>query len=108
MLLKNIARLTVLPSIFIMTAVIQAGCSSDPGVHYAEAAAESPQPAVTVTPLPTPNPDQAAGLITRFYRDIDANTKESVKDLFTIVTPDFVRNHHDDLIADYSFIRDPK
>jgi hypothetical protein len=108
MLLKNIVRQTILPSIFILASVIHAGCSSDSGVHYAEAAADSPQPAVTATPLPIPNPDQAAGLITRFYRDIDTNTKESVKDLFTIVTPDFVRNHHDDLIADYSFIRDPK
>lgn len=107
MLLKNVARQTTLPAVFILASVIHAGCSSDSSVHYADAP-DSPQPTATATPLPTPNPDQAAGLITRFYRDIDADTKGSVKDLFTIVTPDFVRNHHDDLIADYSFIRDPK
>jgi hypothetical protein len=107
MLLKAIARQTILLSIFIVASIMHAGCSSDSGVHYAEAA-DSQQPAVTATPLPTPNPDRSAGLITRFYRDIDTNTKDSVKDLFTIVTTDFVRNHHDDLIADYSFIRDPR
>ena len=107
MLLKNIARQTILPSIFILTAVIHAGCSSR-FRRTLRRRCYSPKPAVAATPLPTPNPDQAAGLITRFYRDIDTDTKESVRDLFTLVTPDFVRNHHDDLIADYSFINDPK
>lgn len=107
MLLQKITRQTIMPAILVLASAVHAGCSSDSTVHYAEAA-DSPQSAAIPTPLPTPNPDQAAGLITRFYRDIDTNTKESTKDLFTIVTPDFVRNHHDDLIADYSFIRDPK
>lgn len=107
MLLKNIARQTIVPAIFILASVIHAGCSSDSGVHYADAAG-NPQPAATATPVPTPNPDEAAGLITRFYRDIDTNTKASVKDLFTIVTPDFIRNHHDDIVADYAYITNPK
>lgn len=106
MLVKNISRLTILLAAFILASV-NSGCSSDSDVHYARAV-DRPQPASTTTPLSTPNSDQAAGLITRFYRDIDTNTKASTKDLFTIMTPDFVRNHHDDLIANYSFIRDPK
>ena len=76
MLLKSIARQAILLSIFIVASIIHAGCSSDSGVHYAEGAPDSPQPAATATPMPTPNSDQAAGLVTRFYRDIDTNTKE--------------------------------
>lgn len=107
MLLKAVVRQAIWVSI-IAASVIHAGCSSDSGVHYAEAATDSQQPVPMASPLPTPNPDQAAGLITRFYRDIDTGTKESARDLFTIVTSDFVRNHHDDLIADYGFISDPR
>lgn len=60
------------------------------------------------TPRPTANPDQAAGLVTRFYRDLATGTKQSVSDLATIVSQDFLRSHHDDFIADYGFISDPK
>jgi hypothetical protein len=31
-----------------------------------------------------------------------------ISDLATIVSRDFLRNHHDDFIVDYGFIREPK
>lgn len=90
-------------SLILLATGLCAGCSSDQDVKYASVTATAKP-----TPRPTPNPDQAAGLITRFYRDIDIDSKESVKDLATIVSADFFRNHHDDFIADYAFINDPK
>ncbi len=107
MLLKNIARQAILPGIFILASVIHAGCSSEPTVKYASDQ-DAPQATAAPTPVPTPNPDQAAGLFTRFYRDIDSDTKDSIADIGGIVSADFLRNHHDDWTAAYGFIRDPK
>jgi len=105
MLLKTIARVGVMPTIIFLGIVFH-GCS-DQDVKYAEAT-QTPQSASVATPQPMPDPDQAAGLIMRFYRDLDTWTKDSIHDLSTIVSADFLRNHHDHLVADYAFISDPK
>jgi hypothetical protein len=105
--LKAIARASIMPAVILVGTLFYAGCSSDQDVQYASAA-DAAQPALAATPQPTPNPDQAAGLITRFFRDVDAGTKDSVKDLLSITSADFFRNHQSDLIADYGFISDPK
>ena len=107
MLLKNITRASVMPVAFILLSLLYAGCSGQ-DINYASSPETAAPASAQPTPQPTPNADQAAGLITRFYRDIDTNTKNSVKDLSTIVSGDFFRNHHDDLIADYAYIRNPK
>jgi hypothetical protein len=106
MLLRAVARRGIMPAI-LLAAVFFHGCNSDQDVHYASAASIA-EATPAATPQPTPNPDQAAGLILRFYRDVDANTKDSVKDLAGIISADFFRNHHDDFVADYGFISDPK
>ena len=107
MLLKKTGRIALMPAIFALASIMHAGCSSEQDVkHYSAAvarAATSPP-----TPQPTPNPDEAAGLVTRFYRDIDAGTKSSIEDMAGLVSRDFFRNHHDDIMADYGFIKDPK
>jgi hypothetical protein len=98
--------MSIMPIILLAVPFFQ-GCSSDKDVHYASAtsiAVTTP----TATPQSTPNPDQAAGLITRFYRDVDDHTNDSVKDLTSIISADFFRNHHEDFVADYGFISDPK
>jgi hypothetical protein len=105
MLLKRVARVGVMPTIILAVAFFHA--CSDQGVHYASITGTA-ETATAATPQPTPNPDQAAGLITRFYRDIDADTKDSVNDIASIVSGDFFHNHHDDFVADYGFISDPK
>ena len=107
MLLKTIGRQAILPGAFILASMLHAGCSSEPSVKYASDQGE-PSATSAPTPVPTPNADQAAGLITRFYRDIDADTKDSAKDIASIVSADFFRNHHDDFIAAYGFISNPK
>jgi hypothetical protein len=58
--------------------------------------------------MPTPNPDEAAGIITHFYRDLDTGTTASYADAATIVTPDFLRDHHDDWFMDYGYISSPR
>ena len=105
MLLKRVARAGVTPTIILAVAFFH-GCS-DQDVHYASIASTA-QTAPAATPQQTPNPDQAAGLITRFYRDVDAGTKDSVKDIASIVSADFFRSHRDDFVADYGFINGPK
>ena len=107
MLLKSIARQAILAGIFILASIIHAGCSSQPTVKYASDQG-APQATAAPTPIPTPNPDQAAGLLTRFYRDVGADTNNSIADIGDIVSADFSRNHHDDWTAAYGFIRDPK
>jgi hypothetical protein len=104
--LKNIGRQTILAA-FILASVLYAGCSSGPSVKYASDQSELSATAAP-TPVPTPNADQAAGLISRFYRDIDADTKDSEKDIASIVSADFLRNHHNDFITAYGFVSDPK
>jgi hypothetical protein len=105
MLLKSLARHAFFPGFLILMSIVHAGCSSEPTVKYAS---DAPQATAAPTPVPTPNPDQAAGLLTRFYRDVDSGTKDSIADIGSIVSPDFVRNHHDDWSAAYGFIHDPK
>lgn len=110
MLLRGIFRAGFVPAIFIAASLIHAGCSNGQDVHYASISGDSAKIEPTASPTlpPTPNPDQAAGLITRFYRDIDTGTKQSILDLATIASRDFFRNHHDDIVANYAFIQDPK
>lgn len=91
-------------AIAALAIIVAAGCTDaqDRPSRTASVANASP------TPRPTPNPDQASGLVMRFYRDIAAGTKQSVSDLATMVSRDFLRNHHDDFMADYGFISEPK
>jgi len=98
--------MSIMPTVLLAASFFH-GCNSDQDVHYASPASIA-EATPTATPRPTPNPDQAAGLITRFYRDVDSGTKNSVKDLASIISADFFRNHHDDFAADYGFISDPK
>ena len=104
MLLKSIARHAIFPGFLIMMSIVHVGCSSEP-VKYAS---DDPQATAAPTPVPTPNGDQAAGLLTRFYRDVDTGSKDSIADIGGIVSRDFLRNHHDDWNAAYGFIHDPK
>lgn len=65
----------------------------------------SPPPS---TPAPTPNPDQASGMLSRFYRDLDLGTGNGYADAIQIVTPGFRQSHQKDWDADYGFISEPK
>jgi hypothetical protein len=107
MLLRKTARIVLMPAILVLASFIHAGCSSDRDVKH-DSAVTTPTATSQPTPQPTPNPDEAAGLITRFYRDVDAGTKKSIGDLAMIVSRDFFRAHNDDIVADYGFIKNPK
>jgi hypothetical protein len=95
----------MLLSLASLIAIVTVACEQSPDVKYA---AVSANPSAKPTPQPTPNADQAAGLVTRFYRDLDSGTKASIADLATIVSRDFIRNHHDDMVVAYLDISDPK
>jgi hypothetical protein len=108
MLLTAFARAIGVASLIFVATSLFAGCGSEQDVKYASVAATSKP-----TPQPTLNPDQATGLVTRFYRDAEGfkrgnRSVEPTKDLITIVSIDFLRNHSNDFIADYAFICDPK
>ncbi|HEV3157077.1 MAG TPA: hypothetical protein VGZ00_06975 [Candidatus Baltobacteraceae bacterium] len=104
MLLDKGGRFSLAAIIVALLALCHAGCS-DQSVHYATDSSTPATAAVQPTSQPPPNPDQAAGLITRFYRDMD---NAAMSDVATVVSPDFTRTHHDDLMTDYGFIHDPK
>lgn len=115
MLLNKISAKAIVSGLFVLASASYAGCSSQPTVKYAsyqtlqQATAQVvPQTTAAPTPVPTPNPDQAAGLVTRFYRDVASNTKDSMIDFGAVVSADFMHNHQNDLTAAYGFIRDPK
>lgn len=63
------------------------------------------QATATPTSRPTVNPDQAAGLVSRFYRDLG---NKNVHDIESIASDDFLRNHRGDWFADYGWIQDPR
>jgi hypothetical protein len=86
--------------IALIGAAVHSGMGSAQEVQYA-----ATPPAVAA---PSLNPDLAAGIVTRFYRDVDAGTKASYTDLASLTSSDFDRRHTDDLIQDYAYITDPK
>ena len=63
---------------------------------------------LTPSPSPTLNADLASGIVIRFYRDLNISTVSSFKDLLSITSRDFHRDHSKDMIIDYALISDPK
>ncbi len=91
-------------ALVLIGAALHAGMASNPDVHYVNTPAASASP----SPQATLNPDLAAGIVTRFYRDVNAGTKTSIADLYSIASIDFGRRHSDDMITDYGYIIDPR
>jgi hypothetical protein len=107
MQMRGTLRLTALAAIGAL-ALLHAcsGSATGPSAAADDLVRSNVPPAPT--PPPTPNPDEAAGMVTRFYRDLDAGTKSAYADVTALVTPDFMREHRDDLDVDYSFISAPQ
>jgi hypothetical protein len=72
----------------------------------------SPKPSPS-TPKPTPrpvkaNPDELAGLVTRFYRDLNNPGKLTLTDLGSILSPHFLSVHNSDWARAYGFIKEAR
>lgn len=103
MLLRTAFRVSIL-----MAALTTYGCSSTAQNQQSEHYAQPSTPnflQATPTPRPTINPDQAAGLVSRFYRDVNDH---KVEDIEGIASSDFLSTHNKDWFADYGWIQDPK
>jgi hypothetical protein len=57
---------------------------------------------------PTPDPDQAAGIVSRFYRDVASGGLGAMTDVRSIVSSAFYQRHASQWNAQYGFITDPR